>query len=294
MPIRRRARRIPPRAARLALTPQPPRAVQLYLGTEMRRIARRIEKVILEAVEPHVERFAKPEPEERVDAAPPFDDDPPYDDDPRGVISSVRDMVQSILDDFVGEADAASAMAGERVIKHSQREFERLGIKLLKEEPSFGRRIKKWRKENVDRIVSLSQAKVDRVEVLLENKAGMRVESLRKTIQESVGATKSQAALIARDQVLKLNGQITEARQSAAGITEYIWCTSNDSRVRGRPDGLYPDAHPSHWALEGKRFRWDKPPISGPRGERGHPGSMFQCRCVAYPILPELESEGLG
>ncbi|HVJ94077.1 MAG TPA: minor capsid protein [Labilithrix sp.] len=260
----------------------------------MRRIARRIEEAILETVEPHVERFAKPEPEPEPKSDARVDAPPPYDEDPRGVIESVRDMVQGILDDYLGETDKASAVAGERAVKHSQREFERLGIKLLKEEPSFKRRIKAWRKENVDRIVSLSKAKVDRVEVLLKNKAGMRVETLRKSIQESVGATKSQASLIARDQVLKLNGQITEARQVAAGITEYIWCTSNDSRVRGRPDGLYPDAHPSHWALEGKRFRWDKPPISGPRGERGHPGSMFQCRCVAYGILPELEAEGLG
>jgi SPP1 gp7 family putative phage head morphogenesis protein len=276
----------------LALTPQPPRAVQLYLGVELRRTARRIEQAILETVEPHVERFAAPDPEPKSDAH--VDAPPPYDDDPRGVISSVNDMVQSILDDYLGEADKASEKAAERIVTHSKREFGRLGIKLLKEEPSFKRRIKEWRKENVDRIVSLSKAKVDRVEVLLKNKAGMRVEALRKSIQESVGATKNQASLIARDQVLKLNGQITQARQEAAGITEFVWCTSNDERVRGRPDGLYPDAKPSHWALEGKRFRWDDLPKIGPNGERGRPGEFWGCRCVPYPILPELEEKGLG
>ena len=169
-----------------------------------------------------------------------------------------------------------------------------VAVDLLQDEPELEPKIRKWRDENANRIVSLSEQKVDQVRELLENKAGMRVESLRDAIKESVGTTKRQAELIARDQVLKINSQITESRHKSVGIAEYIWTCSGDERVRGRPDGLYPDSKPSHWALDGKRFKWSEPPVSGPRGERGHPGTMFQCRCTAYPVLPELEALGLG
>lgn len=287
---RRRPERIPHRAARQALTPTHPRAAELFLGQVLRAVAAQLERAIFDVVEPRIADFAAPEPAARTDAAA----DGGAGGDPTGVIAAIQRVVDDVLARTKPRVEDGGKKAGKRAWDHSKNEFHRLGIKLLEAEPSLGPKIDEWRDENADRIVSLSDQKVDRVRELLENKAGMRVEALRDAIRESVGATKRQAALIARDQVLKINGQITEARHTAAGIDEYIWTCSGDERVRGRPDGLYPDAKPSHWALDGKRFKWSEPPISGPRGERGHPGTMFQCRCTAYPILPELEAEGLG
>lgn len=101
---------------------------------------------------------------------------------------------------------------------------------------------------------------------------GLRVEDLKDKLQERGDVSENRAELIARDQTLKLNGQITEARQTAAGVNEYIWSTSLDERVR-----------PEHAALEGQRFSWDSPPAPG------HPGQDYNCRCVALPYVPELE-----
>lgn len=88
---------------------------------------------------------------------------------------------------------------------------------------------------------------------------------------------RSRADLIARDQTATLTSQLTRVRARQAGSETYTWSTSRDERVRGNPQGRYPRAKPSHWAREGKTFRWDQPPSDG------HPGEPINCRCVALP-----------
>lgn len=289
----RRERRIPNRAARRALAPTHPKGAELLLAQELRRAAGAVADAILEAVEPLIPDFAAPPPDEDGEGKATKLDAPPR-RNTREAVAMLRKRAMAALETTKPRVEKTSDKAGGRIDDHVAAECKRLGIKLLEAEPSFRPRIKAWRAENVDRIVSLTASKVDRVEDILREGAGMRVETIRKRIMESVGATKRQAALIARDQVLKLNSQITTARHESAGITEYYWTCSGDERVRGRPDGLYPDAKPSHWELDGKRFKYASPPVSGPHGRRGHPGTMFQCRCTAYPIIPELEAEGLA
>jgi SPP1 gp7 family putative phage head morphogenesis protein len=116
----------------------------------------------------------------------------------------------------------------------------------------------------------------------------VRVEEIRNRIQARMNVVRSRAELIARDQTLKLYGQIQEERQTQAGIEEYVWSTSLDERVRGNPSGIYPKSHGNHWKLEGKTFRWDDPPVVDPTtGRKEHPGGDFQCRCAAIPVLSD-------
>lgn len=106
--------------------------------------------------------------------------------------------------------------------------------------------------------------------------------SLTEHIQQLAGVSASRARLIARDQSSKINTAINQARQTSIGIEEYIWRTARDRRVAGNPSGPYPHgsaAHGNHYAREGKRFRWDKPPADG------HPGYAINCRCWAEPII---------
>jgi SPP1 gp7 family putative phage head morphogenesis protein len=149
-----------------------------------------------------------------------------------------------------------------------------------------------FRRQNVDLITNMTRETLDQIDETVEAAwtAGERVETLRDKLKERFDVSESRADLIARDQVLKLNSQITKTRQTAAGITEYIWSTSGDERVRGNPNGLYPDSDRDHYALDGKRFRWDAPPVINPKtGETAHPGEDFQCRCVATPVLDFLD-----
>lgn len=63
-----------------------------------------------------------------------------------------------------------------------------------------------------------------------------------------------------------------------AGIEEYIWRTAGDNRVR-----------PAHILRNGKKFKWDRPPLDG------HPGMAIRCRCVAIPVidLDNLKIQGV-
>lgn len=130
------------------------------------------------------------------------------------------------------------------------------------------------RAENIDLVVNAGRAYAESVREIFSDPEhiGLRVEELQAKLEARGDVSESRAELIARDQTLKLNGALTQIRQESAGVDEYIWSTSLDERVRD-----------SHRALEGERFSWSSPP------EPGHPGQDYQCRCVALPVVPELE-----
>lgn len=96
-----------------------------------------------------------------------------------------------------------------------------------------------------------------------------RAVDIRAELKNLFGVTERRARLIARDQVSKLNGAITELRYNNLGIERYIWQTREDDRVR-----------PTHQENEGKTFTWASPPV-----ETGHPGHDINCRCIALPII---------
>lgn len=124
-----------------------------------------------------------------------------------------------------------------------------------------------------------------------------------RLLKDLPGMSDRRAQLIARDQCAKLNGELAHGRMEDAGLETYIWETSMDERVRGREGGLYPDAVPSHWVMQGKVCRWDNPGVY--RNDQGewvarpdnapteHPGMAIQCRCVATPNWDELEDPSL-
>jgi len=100
--------------------------------------------------------------------------------------------------------------------------------------------------------------------------SGQRVESLASIIDD-VGEGEygeARAALIARDQMNKMNAGFNRVRQDDLGIESYIWWAANDERTR-----------PEHFALHGQTFQWDEPgPLAGTiDGEPCHPGEDIQC-----------------
>ncbi len=163
----------------------------------------------------------------------------------------------------------------------SQRQFKALlGIDLATNVPGLADLMAGWARENASLIKSIPERYFDEVEQLtLRNiRSGTRAGALAEQIQERWDVGESRAALIARDQTAKLNGDITEHRQTAAGITEYIWRTSKDDLVR-----------PSHASLEGQVLSWKSPPVVDLKsGRTAHPGQDYQCRCTAEPVLPGI------
>lgn len=105
-------------------------------------------------------------------------------------------------------------------------------------------------------------------------KPEMSLEAYKEAMAEYQKA-KRHAQFIARDQMAKLNANITQQQQSDAGVTEYVWRTVGDGRVRE-----------SHRHLNNKRFKYSDPPVvDNKTGRRANPGEDYQCRCVALPVF---------
>lgn len=113
-------------------------------------------------------------------------------------------------------------------------------------------------------------------------------DTIARIISKHFDVSKRHARVIARDQVNKLNGTLNKHRQQQLGGRRYIWRTAGDERVRGDPAGLYPRAKPSHFKLDGTTQFWSRPPKSGPKGERLHPGQSILCRCWAEFIFEDI------
>lgn len=193
-----------------------------------------------------------------------------------GLAARLDRLVARILQrkQFVVALDGVAA----NVAGHTREQFQRqvtaaLGVDLPNSDPDFHRVFRDFRAKNTALIKTMAEDKVSRVRrVLREAGAGTRVEDVAERLRAETGITERHAALVARDQVLKLNGQVTEQRHREAGITHAVWRTSKDERVRS-----------AHRAMEGVRFAYASPPMIG--GHPTLPGGGVQCRCVAEPVI---------
>lgn len=145
-----------------------------------------------------------------------------------------------------------------------------LGVDIFKTEPNLQETMNLWVDDNVNLITSIEKQFFDKLKQLILNtiEKGTTTKILTNDIRQISNVSEKRATLIAVDQIGKCNGLITKARQTNAGIKEYIWRTAGDSRVR-----------PMHSLRDGKKYKWDKPPIDG------HPGMAIRCRCVAIPVI---------
>lgn len=167
-----------------------------------------------------------------------------------------------------------------------------IGIDVPERDPVVAARVDEFARENARLIKRIPEAFHDDVAEMTREAVskGQLGESLRKDIEKRFGVAERHARLIARDQVQKLYSDINHHRQRKLGITKGIWRTVKDERVRGNPDGKYPDADPSHWDLEGLVLDMndeDTWPEVMP-GETGLPGDAVQCRCYLEPVLDDL------
>ena len=178
--------------------------------------------------------------------------------------------------------------AGKAVNRHVVRDLGSvLRINLRESIPGIQPLIDGWRGANVGLIESGVLGPMDGVSLrpLLDDVGdmvehahaqGLRVEELAGELQRRFEISDRRAELIARDQTLKLNGQINQNRQRAAGITQYAWRAVGDERTR-----------PMHADLDGTIHSWDAPPVVSEDGRMEHPGGDYQCRCGADPVTPE-------
>jgi SPP1 gp7 family putative phage head morphogenesis protein len=151
-----------------------------------------------------------------------------------------------------------------------------------------------WAENNYTLITSNAKKYVEQINNLTEQAIvnGLSPAKLKEQIKKATeGLSDKHCKLLARDQMGKLNGNITEAQMQEIGLDLYVWSTAYDDRVRD-----------SHALMEGLLCRWDdasvcsydngKTWVERPSGAVDlHPGQDIQCRCVPLAFYPELESE---
>ena len=129
-----------------------------------------------------------------------------------------------------------------------------------------------WVNQNIELIHSINRRTLESIRYALSENIiravdrKILVKELTESIMHMAEVNEKRAALIACDQVGKLNSQLTQLEQLQQGVDSYIWQTMMDGLVRD-----------THDARQGKRFAWDDPPSDG------HPGWAIRCRCSASP-----------
>jgi SPP1 gp7 family putative phage head morphogenesis protein len=154
---------------------------------------------------------------------------------------------------------------------------ESLGIDIVTRDISIEQQINAWVADSAGLIKGLTKDSVDDINGLINQAVinGDLYSTLRDDIIDKLAMTERRAELIARTEISTLNAKITENRHKELGISEFVWRTSKDARVRD-----------SHRELEGKRFSYDVPPDIPKEGIH-LPGCFPNCRCRAEPVPPK-------
>jgi SPP1 gp7 family putative phage head morphogenesis protein len=138
-----------------------------------------------------------------------------------------------------------------------------------------------WVNQNIELIYSIDRRTLESIRYALSENIvravdrEILVKELTDSIMHMAEVNEKRAALIACDQVGKLNSQLVQLEQMSQGVDSYIWITMKDNRVR-----------PAHREREGKRFYWNNPPSDG------HPGWAYRCRCSSAPCY-DTDKTGL-
>jgi len=224
-------------------------------------------------------------------------------DDASGVMSLISQAFLDIQESFTRKTltfglkrrlDNLANLTRKLTIREWKRVVQKtLGINILEDyyKGGFYRdALEQWTQRNVDLITSVPQTTIPNMQTIIEEgyRAGKTNTAIGRELQEAYGIEKRKAQFWARDQMSKLNADITQEQQRDAGVEEYVWSDSGDGRVRK-----------CHAYLQGKQFKWSDPPemwyMTKKRGRvytgrRCHPGQDYRCRCVSLPVfnLPTL------
>lgn len=194
------------------------------------------------------------------------------------LLKILMDLPQQ-LEQQTEQAALSATLHAQAVNRFNDTQFHRVvssayGQDFYKPEPFLKDALETWTLENARLIKSIPEQYIGQIQQMVSDAAvnGWDEATLKQKIQASFRLPENRAALIANDQIGKLNGQLTRLRQQNIGIKKYRWRGKRDERERD-----------SHLKREGKVFEWDNPPSGG------HPGSEINCRCYAQMIAPEIE-----
>jgi SPP1 gp7 family putative phage head morphogenesis protein len=272
--VKNKKRRVPVKRATLPTT-----AERLYVGA-MRAWSREFRGAVLAAIQAYPDprlfelcRLLEPDGA-RLDAKQPT------------FLQSVAGFGSRVLKGIrfqFGALGATVDRVGQDTSKHVKTQLKRvLGIPPERVTTAHG--VAEWRKMNVSLITKMTEEQLAQIEGLLDGLGTVPVQVVADKLEQQFDMTRSRAELIARDQVLKLNSQLTQDAHRQAGVEEYFWSDSEDDSVRDRHAEL------GRQSRAGRRFRYDDPPVVDEKsGRTANPGEDYECRCLSIPYLPELK-----
>ena len=204
--------------------------------------------------------------------------------------TAVELEIAKILNDFMEKqglfdlrkrVDKLTNLTRKLTIREWKRVVKRtLGIDIMEDYYNglrFQTLLDKWAAVNVGLIRTIPRKTLGKMRDIVKAGylRGADTKSIAREIQEAYGTGKNHAQFIARDQMAKMNADITREQHTDAGVIEYVWRTADDQRVRD-----------SHRSLNNKRYKYSDPPVVDDRtGRRAAPGEDYQCRCVALPVF---------
>jgi SPP1 gp7 family putative phage head morphogenesis protein len=242
-----------------------------------------VQKMFTEFAGPAIREFQSELDEQREDAAAL---------DVQDVLVAIRGVLPGMA-----EADAEGlrfigAEIDEDVTSATEKELSRLFNIPLATAAGSEAQVQDWIHANVQLITRMNQETLDKIEQLVSEAVSGGIptgamarpgkNTLLDRIEQRFNVGRSRASLIARDQTAKLASQINRERQTAVGITHFVWSTSGDARVRQ-----------SHADLDGRIFSWAEGAVNPETGETIWPGTDFQCRCDAIPVKPDADQTAI-
>jgi SPP1 gp7 family putative phage head morphogenesis protein len=266
---------------------EPSRSVEVDYRATLRRLVRSVQADINQYVMPLLRDIA---PQYQADSAIPTRD--AWTDTLLATLRAVvtrwespefRAWAEGIAQQFVKSADQVNA-------DRFRKDMKRFGIDILGDSPVISDYLSLSAADNVRLIRSIPEQYLTQIQsIIMANvRAGRRPAAIQKALVQQFGVAENRAKLIARDQTAKINSDLAQKRQQAAGFEYFRWVTSKDERVRDRHEQIA-KADVGH----GKGvYRYDDPP-KGVTGNPIMPGSgEINCRCVAVPLTRrEVEGE---
>lgn len=215
-------------------------------------------------------------------------------------IAPLMELLQLSATARAAGSQATTIDIGQKTSNWNDKEWQKIlrrtvGVGLLTAEPGLRDQLRLFAQTNANLVTKMQSDAIEKIQGQIERgfATGARHTEIAKAIRADLEVTENRARLIARDQVSKLNGRLTQMRQEEAGISKYIWRDSDDTRVRTK-----------HANMDGKVGRWDDATVyatveepnkfmsrSGINGIELHPGQDVQCRCFAEPFIQELADE---
>lgn len=205
----------------------------------------------------------------------------------RHASSLIARAAQRFADEFrPHEVHAVTFRFGKRLDVHAKAQLDAqvraaIGVPLSALERPVRDRLEGWAALNVDLIRTIPARYFDRLRIAVEKafESGTHPSTLAENLSDDYDISVNDARRIARDQLGKLNADVTRSRHEALGVRRYSWRTMRDGRTRD-----------NHAVLEGQLIDYDDPPMGGGTTalERGHAGTGIECRCYPEPYLQDI------